>query len=426
MNLSKFFSVRFLTIFAWFCILIMRATSSFAQASDSTMVSNTTYTDSVATQQDVLSMTSQKPLISTAVDTAARFADFVINKPEVDKSATYKSATYYVMLFLLFCVFIAIVGKALQAYDLARHIQSGKAPFNWRRLQGSLFIFALLLGMYGVYWSYTVHGPMSIHESGSVHGERIDMMFKITLIITTIVFVLTHIALFAFAFKYRGTEGKKGYFYPHNNTLEKIWTIVPAIVLTVLVIFGFFTWRAITGVSEEDQKKALSIEVVGEQFKWSIRYAGADNQLGARNYKLISPTNGIGIDFNDKKSWDDKLAGEIVLPVNRPVRVTIGSKDILHSFYIPELRVQMNAVPGMPTYFQFTPRFTTAEMREKRDNPAFDYILLCAKICGMGHYNMQAKVRVVSEAEYQTWLAEQPLYYNDDVKKEMETQKASL
>lgn len=421
MNLKKFFSIRFLTVFVWVCMLMMCEMSLSAQSIDSTMVSTTTATDSAIYKEDaLLNKSSIKPLISTAVDTNARFADYVIKKPETDNSSTYKSALYYCMLFFLLCVFITIVGKVLQVYELSREMQGKKESFNWRRFQGVLFVFVLIIGLYGVYWSYTVHGPMSIHESGSVHGERIDFMFKITLTITTIVFILTHIALFSFAFKYRGIEGKKAHFYPHNNALEKIWTVIPAIVLTTLVIFGFFTWRSITSISEEDQKKALSIEVVGEQFKWNIRYAGADNQLGARNYKLISASNGLGINFKDPKSWDDKLAGEIVLPVNRPIRVMIGSKDILHSFYIPTLRVQMNAVPGMPTYFQFTPRYTTAEMRERRDDPTFDYILLCAKICGSGHYNMQAKVRVVADGEYQAWLAKQPLYYNDDVKKEMQ------
>jgi cytochrome c oxidase subunit 2 len=240
------------------------------------------------------------------------------------------------------------------------------------------------------------------------------------LILTTIVFILTHIALFGFSFKYRGSENRKAYFYPHNNSLERIWTIVPAIVLTVLVLLGFFTWRNITNVSPEDQKLAINIEVVGEQFKWTLRYAGSDNQIGRRNYKLTTPTNGLGIDFKDQKSWDDKLVSEIVIPVGKPARFTIGSKDVLHSFYLPDFRVQMNAVPGMPTYFQFTPRLTTVEMREKRNNPKYDYVLLCAKICGAGHYNMQAKVTVVTEAEYATWIAKQSLYYNDDVKKELQ------
>jgi cytochrome c oxidase subunit 2 len=299
-------------------------------------------------------------------------------------------------------------------------MQGIKPSFNGRRIQGVFLGIFLIFGIYGVYWSYSVQGPMSMHESASEHGLDIDFMFITTLIITTIVFILTHIALFGFSFQYRGSENRKAYFYPHNNALERIWTIVPAIVLTIMVLLGFFTWRGITNVSPEDQKKAINIEVTGEQFKWTLRYAGADNQIGTRNYKLTTPTNGLGIDFKDQKSWDDKLVGEIVIPVNKAVRININSKDVLHSFYMPDFRVQMNAVPGMPTVFQFTPRLTTAEMRVKRDDPKYDYVLLCAKICGAGHYNMQAKVTVVSEAEYATWLAKQPLYYNDDVKRELQ------
>lgn len=419
MDLRKIFSVRLVTLFLGLGLLFANMTSSNAQTKDSTVVSITTAIDSARVNKGeiLLSKSSTTPLINTAVDTSG-YAQIVI-KPEVDKSPMYKSAAYYCLLFFLLCIFIAIVGRVLQVYELSREMQGKKGPINWRRLQGVFFVFALLIGLYGVYWSYTVHGPMSMLEAGSVHGERIDFMFKITLIITSIVFILTHIVLFLFAYKYRGTDGKKAYFYPHNNALERVWTIIPAIVLTVLVIYGFFTWRSITNVSEEDQKKAIKIEVVGEQFKWNVRYAGNDNELGRKNYKLITPTNNLGIDFTDEKSWDDKLAGEIVLPVNRAVRVVVGSKDVLHSFYIPTLRVQINAVPGMPTYFQFTPKYTTTEMREKSGDPKFDYILLCAKICGSGHYNMQTKIRVVSESEYQEWLAKQQLYYNDDVKKEM-------
>lgn len=181
-------------------------------------------------------------------------------------------------------------------------MQGQKSKFDSRRINGVLFGIALIAGIYGVYWSYSVQGPMSIHESASVHGLDIDYMFNITLILTTIVFILTHIALFGFSFKYRGSENRKAYFYPHNNSLERIWTITPAIVLTVLVLLGFFTWRGITNVSPEDQKKAINIEITGEQFKWSLRYAGFDNQIGTRNYKLTTPTNGLGIDFKDQKA----------------------------------------------------------------------------------------------------------------------------
>jgi len=341
--------------------------------------------------------------------------------------AAYRSAGFYLLLFILACVFIGIIGKVLRVYELTSEIQGRGGKINWNRVQSFLFVVILILSLYGTYWTYStwswVHTP-----AGSVHGERWDFMFSITLIVTTIVMIITHILLFGFAFKYKGSENRRAYFYPHNNALERVWTVVPAIALTILVLLGFVTWRSITNVPPDEQKKAINVEVVGEQFKWTIRYAGADNELGNRNYKLTTSTNVLGIDFTDRKSWDDKLAGQIVLPVNRPVRFTLGSKDILHSFYIPTMRVQMNTVPGMPTYFQFTPRFTTEEMRAKNNNPEFDYILLCNKICGAGHYNMQAKVVVVSEKEYEEWLIKQQLFYNDDIKKEMqmaEEKKAS-
>jgi len=431
MSFRKVFSLPTLFSIVLFVALLG---NQFAQAQnqDTTAVSISAATD---TASAAAASPAIPTLISTDVDTTKMSWNLgdgqgnkvEIGKAETDYSAAYKSFAYYSLLFFLFCVFIGIIGKALRAYELTRAIQGKTEGINWNRIQGVLFAFALLVGLYGAYWSYINQGSMINHTSGSVHGEQIDFMFNVTLVITTIVFVITHILLFGFAYKYIGSNKRKAYYYPHNNALERLWTVVPAIVLTVLVLLGFFTWRGITNISEADQKKALNIEVTGEQFKWTVRYAGSDNQVGLRNYKLTTPTNNLGIDFRDQKSWDDKIAGDIVLPVNRSVRFTINSKDILHSFYIPEFRVQMNAVPGMPTYFQFTPKYTTEEMREKTNNPTYDYVLLCAKICGSGHYNMQVKVKVVSEQEYQEWLVQQPLFYNDDVKKEMQmaSQKAA-
>lgn len=336
-----------------------------------------------------------------------------------DNTALYKSVSYYLLLFFLLCVFLAIIGKVLKVYELTSEIQGKKGKINWNKVQGVLFAITLVLGLYGTYWSFKVWGNMSSGESASEHGLVLDSMMMTTIIITTIVFVITQILLFGFAFRYSANDKRKAYFYPHNNFIERLWTIIPALALTVLVLYGFFTWRTITAPSDEAIKNALSIEVTGEQFKWNVRYAGENNELGLRNYKLTSPTNSLGIDFKDPKSWDDKLGGEIVLPIGKPVRFTIRSKDILHSFYMPEFRAQINAVPGMPTHFQFTPRLTTEQMREKTENPAFNYTLLCAKICGAGHYNMQYTVKVVTEKEYQEWIAKQPLFFNDDMKKEL-------
>jgi len=335
----------------------------------------------------------------------------------VDMEPIYKSTLFYVLLFLLLCLFIAIVGKALRVYELTRESEGKPEGINWNKVNGILFAIFLVVGLYGVYWEYTVHGNMILPEAASEHGVKIDQMFNLTLIITTIVFVATHIVLFAFAYFYKSTGKRKAYYYPHNNALERIWTVIPALVLTVLVLMGFLTWRSIFYKIEDPKNKPLSIEITSSQFQWDVRYPGADGVVGKKNYKLITSINALGIDFTDRNNLDDQFADEIVLPVNKPVRFILTSKDILHSFYMPHFRVQLNTVPGMTSYFEFTPTITTAEMKAKTNDPKFEYLLLCAKICGDGHYKMQKPVRVVSEQEYKEWVVKQGIYLTNDLRK---------
>lgn len=332
-----------------------------------------------------------------------------------------KVVSYYILLFLLACIFIGVIGKVLRVYELTRKIQGKREGIAWNRIHAVLFIATLIIGLYGAYWSYVNHGALIVPEAASEHGAEIDTMFNVTVIVTTIVFVATHIVLFIFAYKYRQNKKKKAYYYPHNNTLEKYWTIIPAIVLTILVLMGFFTWRGITNISDEEIAKAIKIDITAQQFAWNVRYAGKDNENGNKNYKLIGSLNGLnnmGLDLSDKRNYDDLKVDEIVLPVGRPVRFSLTSRDVLHSFYLPHFRVQMNCVPGMPTFFQFTPTYTTAEMQEKTNDPGFQYVLLCAKICGGSHYNMKFAVRVVTEKEYQKWLAQQKPIVTEDMIKE--------
>ncbi|WP_374166557.1 cytochrome c oxidase subunit II [Arcticibacter sp. MXS-1] len=422
MRFNKFFKLRSFFAVLVLCLLVSSLQVAARQASPAQEG------DQVAadTAQQINSATGTIGDTPTSVGESVNDDESTLATADevVKDTAVYKSAAFYVILFVLLCIFLGVIGKVIRVYELTREIQGKRGTVNWSHVQAFLFIVALVALLGGTYWTYETWGNVASGPSASVHGERIDQMMMVTITITTIVFVITQALLFTFSFRYKGSEKRKAYFYPHNNAIERLWTIIPALVLTALVVFGFFTWRSITNPPDEEMKRALSVEVTGEQFKWNVRYAGSDNQLGVRNYKLTTPLNTLGIDFTDKKSWDDKLGGEIVLPKGRPVRFTINSKDILHSFYIPEMRVQMNAVPGMPTYFQFTPRFTTDEMREKTGNAAFDFVLLCNKICGTGHYNMQYKVKVVDEKEYNEWIAKQPLYYNDDVKKEMQKRMA--
>lgn len=335
----------------------------------------------------------------------------------VDMGPIYKSTLFYVLLFLLLCLFIAIIGKALKVYELTRETQGKPEGINWNKINAVLFAFFLIVGLYGVYWEYTVHGNMLLPEAASEHGKRIDQMFNITLILTTIVFISTHIVLFAFAYFYQSTGNRKAYFYPHNNALERVWTVIPALVLTVLVLMGFLTWRSIFYKIEDPKNKPLSIEVTSSQFQWDFRYPGADGIIGLKNYKKITSINALGIDFNDKNSLDDQLADELVIPVNKPVRFVLTSKDVIHSFYMPHFRIQLNTVPGMTSYFEFTPTITTDEMKVKTNDPNFKYILLCAKICGTNHYNMQKVVRVVSQEEYNAWVVKQAPYLTNDLRK---------
>lgn len=355
-------------------------------------------------------------VILTVFASTSVFAQEAAAKP-IDMVPIYKSTLFYVLLFLLLCLFIAIVGKALRVYELTRETQGKPQGINWDTVNGVLFALFLVVGLYGVYWEYTVHGEMILPEAASEHGKRIDEMFNLTLIITTIVFILTHIVLFAFAYFYKSSGNRKAYYYPHNNSLERIWTVVPALVLTVLVLMGFLTWRSIFYKIEDPNNKPLSIEVTSSQFQWDIRYPGADGVVGLKNYKKITAINSLGIDFSKKESLDDQMAEEIVLPVNKPVRFILTSKDVLHSFYMPHFRVQLNTVPGMTSYFEFTPTITTDEMKAKTNDPSFSYLLLCAKICGSNHYNMQKPVRVVSQAEYDAWVAKQTPYLTDDLRK---------
>jgi cytochrome c oxidase subunit 2 len=330
------------------------------------------------------------------------------------KTTMWMGAGYYVLLFLLLCVVIAIIGKILKVYDLTQQIQ-GKKEINWNSLMGVICLIFLVAGIYGSYWEFTVQGTETLPGAASVHGVKIDDMFTVTTVITMIVFFITQILLFWFLFKYRHSAKRRAYYLPHNNTIEKIWTIIPAIVLTVLVVFGFFTWQEIMNTT--DVKGDINIEVTGHQFAWELRYPGPDGKLGAIDYRLVTGTNGLGIDYKDKNSYDDLRADTLVLPVNHSIRLNIRAQDVIHSCYIPYFRVQLNAVPGLPTFFKFIPTVTTADMRTKLDNPDFEYLLYCNKICGESHYNMKRVVRVVTEAEYEKWLATQKPYLTDALKK---------
>ncbi|MDN5202842.1 cytochrome c oxidase subunit II [Fulvivirgaceae bacterium BMA10] len=238
----------------------------------------------------------------------------------------------------------------------------------------------------------------------SEHGVVTDNLFWVTTAVTGFVFILTNILLFYFSFKYQYKENERAKFYPENNKLEIIWTVIPAIVLTVLVFTGWKAWTDITDAAPED---AEVIEIMGQQFAWSVRYPGKDGKLGKVDYRRIDATNNFGMDLSDRNAFDDFMAPRLYVPKGRPVELKIRARDVLHSVYAPHFRLKMDAVPGMPTRFWFTPTKTTEEMRQETNNPEFNYEIACAEICGRGHFSMRLLLVVEEPEVYDKWYAEQ-------------------
>ncbi|MEM6378015.1 MAG: cytochrome c oxidase subunit II [Bacteroidota bacterium] len=270
-------------------------------------------------------------------------------------------------------------------------------------LQGVLMIVFLVSGIAAFfYFSMREYDTYNL-PIASEHAVVTENLFWITMAVTVFVFIVTQIFLFGFGFKYRYKESNKAHYYPHNNKLEMIWTIVPAIVLAWLIISGLKQWNVITGPAPENSE---IIEVMGYQYAWAFRYPGKDGQLGDYDFRKIDAINSLGIDLEDQNGHDDFIPTQLVLPKGKPVHLQIRGRDVIHSVYNPHFRIQMNAVPGMPTRFWFTPTVSTAEMREQTGNPDFNYELVCNKICGKSHYGMKGIITVLEQDEYDAWYKE--------------------
>ncbi|GIV32161.1 MAG: hypothetical protein KatS3mg030_463 [Saprospiraceae bacterium] len=337
---------------------------------------------------------------------------------------------------ILIIIVVVQIGKIT---ELAARIRGEEEVQQETNRRSGLFMLMFLIGfMVFVVWSAIEYknycfgyGP---HEAASAHGPELDSMFNWTLFFTGVVFILTHIALFWFAYKYQGKKGVIASFIPHDNKLEIIWTAVPAVVMCFLVIRGLVVWNEVMADVKPDED-FIEVEATGAQFLWYLRYPGPDGVLGERNYKLITGRNPLGQDWNDDANLDDFQPTDLVLPVGKKVRVRITARDVLHSFFLPHFRVKMDAVPGMPTYFVFTPTKTTEEYRKELSKypeyqvpsdpndpnseplwKTFNYELACAELCGKGHFSMRKIVRIVTEDEYQAWLKEQQSYYLSSIR----------
>jgi cytochrome c oxidase subunit 2 len=296
-------------------------------------------------------------------------------------------------------------------------------------------LFAFLVFIYGItIFSFSKYGKMVLPMPASEHGVDYDRLMWISFAIIFIVQTITQFLLHYFGYKYRGEKGKKALFYADNDKLELIWTIIPVITLAALILYGLYSWTNIMDINDEGDP--LVVELYAQQFNWTARYGGEDNVLGDASARLINidKANILGIDESDPNAVDDIIVKELHLPVGRKVNFYMRSQDVLHSAYMPHFRAQMNCVPGMVTQFSFTPTVTTEEMRlqpeiidkvkrtnkiraeraaageENSDPWEFDYVLLCNKICGKSHYNMQMKIIVESEKDFQKWLDSQKTF----------------
>ena len=343
------------------------------------------------------------------------------------------TAFLIILVIILFGVAVWQMNKVFQLSKSPKSENSEIASDKDNNTQGYLmlaFVFFIYGNLAYCFWEW---GDVMLPVSASEHGIQIDQLMLTTMILIFIVGIFTQWLLHFFSFVYRGSKEKKALFYAENHRLEFIWTIIPVIVLAALIIYGLFTWSDIMYVDEDEDP--MVVELYAYQFDWRARYAGNDNTLGEANVRLIEGVNQLGVDISDPNAQDDKVVNELHLPLGRKVLFKMRSQDVLHSAYMPHFRAQMNCVPGMITQFAFTPSMTTNDMRmndeviekveyinqirtekniellakgeEVLEMYEFDYLLLCNKICGSNHFNMQMKIIVDTEEKYNTWLAEQ-------------------
>ena len=374
-----------------------------------------------------------------------------------------------ILIILAVLLAILTIGQLLRVFEASSKLNGGTSLLPTvaeNKYQGrSMFIF--MLGFFAFFiWCMVEYGPYLLPEAASEHGVLLDRLLNFNFAIITLVFVITHVILFYFAMKYAYHPERKAYYFTHSNKLELLWTIVPAIFLAVIIVYGLSAWISITDDAPEG---SLTIELYPKQFDWTARYSGEDAQLGASNYNMISGTNPLGLitdgsldqmmseleaeiaeikvdlesapvdgmkqedltetlgkrerqlnrvrgfrsfEAANRASGNDDILvkTEFYIPVGREIDFKFRSRDVIHSAYFPHFRAQMNCVPGMVTQFHFKPTITTAQMKAKTQNDDFDYLVLCNKICGAAHYNMSIVIKVVEEDEYNAWIAEQKTF----------------
>ena len=349
-------------------------------------------------------------------------------------------STFFTILILFFVV--TAIWQIVKIYDLTQVSTVAKDSSQIANDKDNKVNGYLMLGFLIFIYVITIicfirYGDFPLmSNSASVHGSKIDDLMMVSMVLIFFVQTVTQFFLYYFAYKYKGQKGRKALFYSDNHKLEFLWTIIPAVVLTVLITYGLLTWSDIMNVDQDEDP--IVIELYAQQFNWKARYAGEDGVLGDANVRFLQDYNGknlVGIDPTDRNGDDDIVVQELHLPVDREVVFRIRSQDVLHSAFMPHFRAQMNAVPGMINQFAFIPNTTTQDMRLRPeivekvrkinkirfdkseelvasgdfplDPYEFDFLLLCNKVCGASHYNMQMKIIVETEEDFNKWIDQQ-------------------
>ncbi len=375
------------------------------------------------------------------------------------------------VVIVLGAVAIAQLVRLYEHSSKLRNRREEDIPNRDNKLNANMMLTFMILLFGGFIWLMSTYGFTGRGEAASEHGKTYDWLLDVNFLLIVIVFFITNFLLFFFSFKYVRKPGVKAYFYPHNNKLELIWTVVPAIVLAFIIILGLKTWNNITS---DANKEAIRVELFSEQFKWTARYAGNDNKLGYFDYKLTTDKNQLALlttatldsairimevgshdgtilgiklleeklnnpknifipkdrvkmeaDLDrktrllrllyqmkyrhnsnvDARAYDDVIEADTLhLMKNQDYEFNFRAKDVIHSAYFPHFRAQINAVPGLTTRFKFKPTISTSEMKQKMNNPDFNFVLMCNKICGGAHYKMKMIVVVDSPSSYKKWF----------------------
>jgi len=221
-----------------------------------------------------------------------------------------------------------------------------------------------------------------------------DRQFSLTLIVIGGIFLVAQAGLGYVIFRFRDS-GRPARFSRGDNRLEVIWTAATAVLFIGLALAGETIWAGIH--MQPEPAGALQVEVLAKQFSWSFRYPGPDGKFGRTDIKLINDSAGnpFGLDDKDPAARDDIMTSALRVPAGRPVVLTMQARDVIHDFFVPELRVKQDLVPGMRIPFQF------------QADKTGEYEIACAELCGLGHHQMRSTLRVLTPEAFRDWLADQ-------------------